>query len=122
PGSGSEACILVADDNADMRDYVARLVRERYHVTTVADGAEALESARRDPPDLILTDVMMPNLDGFALLRELRRDERTRSIPVVMLSARAGEEARIDGLEAGADDYLVKPFSAKELLARVTTH
>jgi signal transduction histidine kinase/DNA-binding response OmpR family regulator len=122
PGSGSEACILVADDNADMRGYVARLVRERYRVTTAADGAEALESARRNPPDLILTDVMMPNLDGFALLRELRRDERTRSIPVVMLSARAGEEARVDGLEAGADDYLVKPFSAKELLARVTTH
>jgi signal transduction histidine kinase len=118
----AETRILVADDNADMREYVARLVRERYCVTTVADGADALDAARRDPPDLILTDVMMPNLDGFGLLRELRRDPNTRAVPVIMLSARAGEEARIEGLEAGADDYLVKPFSARELLARVTTH
>ena len=74
------------------------------------------------PPDLVLTDVMMPRLDGFGLLRELRDDPRTRSVPVIMLSARAGEESRVEGMEAGADDYLVKPFSARELLARVSAH
>jgi len=84
--------------------------------------AEALEVARARPPDLVLTDVMMPVLDGFGLLRELRADPRTKAIPVVMLSARAGEESRVEGLESGADDYLVKPFSARELVARVTTH
>jgi signal transduction histidine kinase len=119
PGS---ARILLADDNADMRDYVARLLRERWDVETVADGAAALARARRSPPDLILADIMMPGLDGFALLQALRADPSTRSIPVIFLSARAGEESRIEGLSAGADDYLVKPFSARELLARVSTH
>ncbi|HWA72488.1 MAG TPA: ATP-binding protein [Polyangiaceae bacterium] len=116
------AHILVADDNADMRDYVVRLLRERWQVTAVSDGAEALASARQQPPDLVLTDVMMPELDGFGLLRALRTEPLTRDLPVLMLSARAGDEARSEGLEAGADDYLVKPFSARELLARVATH
>ena len=80
-----------------------------------------MRSLRRSPPDLVVSDVMMPILDGFGLLRALRADERTRSIPVVMLSARAGEEARVEGLHAGADDYLIKPFSARELIARVRT-
>src|SRR6185503_5707259 len=75
--------------------------------------------ARARPPDLVLSDVMMPGLDGFGLLRALRADESTRHVPVVLLSARAGEEARIEGLERGADDYLVKPFSARELVARI---
>jgi CheY-like chemotaxis protein len=74
---------------------------------------------REQPPDLILSDVMMPQLDGFELLRVLRAEDALRDIPVILLSARAGEESRIDGLDAGADDYLVKPFSARELLARV---
>jgi signal transduction histidine kinase len=116
------ARVLVADDNRDMRDYVTRLLRQRFTVQAVSDGAQALAIARDRPPDLILTDVMMPDLDGFGLLRELRADPRTTSIPVIMLSARAGEESRLEGLEAGADDYLVKPFSAKELLTRVATH
>ena len=116
------ARILVADDNADMRDYVTRLLRERFQVRAVSDGAQALAAALADPPDLLLSDVMMPNLDGFGLLHALRHDPRTRAVPVLMLSARAGEEARSEGLEAGADDYLVKPFSARELLARVSTH
>ena len=119
---GSRARVLWADDNADMREYVRRLLAEQYDVTAVADGLTALAAARAAPPDLILTDVMMPGLDGFALLRELRTDERTRSVPVVLLSARAGEESAVEGLYAGADDYLVKPFSARELLARVRTH
>ncbi|MDB4974007.1 MAG: hypothetical protein JWN48_2348 [Myxococcaceae bacterium] len=118
----SHARILLADDNADMRDYVTRLLRERWQVRAVADGALALAAALESPPDLVLTDVMMPNLDGFGLLKGLRGDARTRDVPVIMLSARAGDDARIEGLEAGADDYLVKPFSARELLARVSTH
>jgi PAS domain S-box-containing protein len=114
--------VLWCDDNADMRDYVQRLLAGRYEVTAVADGLAALESARREPPDLVLTDIMMPRLDGFGLLRELRADPRTRTVPVILLSARAGEESAVEGLDAGADDYLIKPFSAKELLARVRTH
>jgi PAS domain S-box-containing protein len=114
--------ILVADDNADMRQYVVRLLAERYQVEAVADGEAALAAILRQCPDLVLTDVMMPRLDGFALLQALRGDARTRSVPVIMLSARAGEESRVEGMEAGADDYLVKPFSARELLARVSAH
>jgi signal transduction histidine kinase len=114
--------ILLADDNADMREYVTRLLGERYRVVAVANGEEALEAALSDPPDLILSDVMMPRLDGFGLLEKLRGHAATRTIPVVLLSARAGEESRVEGLGAGADDYLVKPFTARELLARVAAH
>ncbi|HET6584947.1 MAG TPA: ATP-binding protein, partial [Nannocystaceae bacterium] len=115
----SEVRIAVVDDNADMRDYLARLLGERWAVETFGDGLSALEAIRRAPPDLVLTDVMMPGIDGFELLLRLRADERTRGVPIIMLSARAGEEARLEGLHAGADDYLVKPFSAREIMARV---
>ena len=111
--------ILVADDNADMREYVGRVLRARYRVELVSNGATALAAIRRSPPDLVLTDVMMPELDGFGLLAAIRADPALRDLRVLMLSARAGEESRSEGLEAGADDYLVKPFSARELLARV---
>ncbi|MEH2237692.1 ATP-binding protein [Nostoc sp.] len=111
--------ILLADDNADMRDYVKRLLSQQYEVESVPDGLAALDSARGRVPDLVLTDVMMPGLDGFGLLQELRADPQTSKVPIILLSARAGEEARVEGLEAGADDYLIKPFSARELLARV---
>lgn len=114
--------ILWADDNADMRAYVRRLLAPYWDVETVANGRQALESALRNPPDLILTDVMMPELDGFGLLQAVRADPRIGAIPVILLSARAGEEARVDGLQAGADDYLVKPFGSRELLARIATH
>jgi len=114
--------ILLADDNADMRDYVRRLLGASYEIEAVGNGVEALKSARENPPDLVLTDVMMPELDGFGLLHELRAGETTRTIPVILLSARAGEDARIEGLAAGADDYIVKPFTARELLARVSAH
>ncbi|OKH57873.1 hypothetical protein NIES2130_17580 [Scytonema sp. HK-05] len=114
--------ILLADDNADMRDYVKRLLSQRYDVEAVANGTEALAAARAQVPDLILSDVMMSGMDGFELLRELRADPHTREIPIILLSARAGEESRIEGLEAGADDYLVKPFSGRELLARVNAN
>ena len=119
---GSRARILLADDNADMREYVRRLLAERYEVHAVADGEAALHVARAQEVDLVLSDVMMPNLDGFGLLKALRSDERTKTIPVILLSARAGEGSRVEGMVAGADDYLVKPFSARELLARVEAH
>ncbi|MFZ2031560.1 MAG: response regulator [Vitreimonas sp.] len=112
--------VLLADDNADMRDYVRRLLAGAgYQVDVANDGAEALEKARITKPDLVLSDVMMPRLDGFELLRSLRADPDAANTPVILLSARAGEEATIEGRAAGADDYLVKPFSARELLSRV---
>jgi PAS domain S-box-containing protein len=120
--AGARARVLVADDNGDMRQYLGRLLAAAYEVEEAADGQAALEAARRRPPDLVLADVMMPGLDGFGLLGELRADPRTKTVPVVLLSARAGEESRVEGLAAGADDYLVKPFSARELLARVGAH
>jgi signal transduction histidine kinase len=113
------ARIVLADDNADMREYVARLLGETWRVEAVVDGQAALEAVRREPPELVLTDVMMPRLDGFGLLRALRAEPRTRLLPVILLSARAGEESHVEALGEGADDYLVKPFSARELLARV---
>jgi PAS domain S-box-containing protein len=118
--SADRARILVADDNSDMRQYLTRLLGEQYEVETVADGQSAINAARQRPPSLILSDVMMPVTDGFELLKAIRADETTRTIPIMLLSARAGEESRIEGLQAGADDYLVKPFSARELVARVS--
>ena len=119
---GTRPRILLADDNADMRQYLTRLLGGRFDVEAVGDGARALASALEAPPDLVLSDVMMPGLDGLGLVRALREDPRSRFVPVVLLSARSGEEATIGGLEAGADDYLEKPFSADELLARVNSH
>ncbi|MEU7817743.1 SpoIIE family protein phosphatase [Pseudonocardia sp. NPDC049154] len=114
--------VLVADDNADMRDYLRRLLDPRYAVQVVADGRAALEAVLADPPDLVVSDVMMPELDGIALLGALRADPRTARVPVLLLSARAGQEAAVEGLAFGADDYLTKPFAARELLARVDGH
>ena len=111
--------ILLADDNSDMREYVRKLLASSCDVQAVADGEAALEAVREHPPDLILSDVMMPKLDEFGLLKEVRADERAAAVPVILISARAGEESRVEGLSAGADDYLTKPFSARELLARV---
>ncbi|HLJ76189.1 MAG TPA: ATP-binding protein [Acidobacteriaceae bacterium] len=118
----ARAAVLVADDNADMREYVCRLLRPEYEVTAVSNGIAAMEAARKVRPALILTDIMMPGLDGFGVLQAIRSDPALRSTPVILLSARAGEESRLEGLQAGSDDYLVKPFTARELLARVATH
>ncbi|MER7867041.1 SpoIIE family protein phosphatase [Streptomyces cellulosae] len=119
-GPTRSARVLVADDNADMREYLTRILTAGgYEVTAVTDGVEALDAARRRTPDLVVSDVMMPRLDGLELVSRLRGDSRTASVPVLLLSARAGQEASIEGLRAGADDYLVKPFAAAELLARV---
>ena len=122
PADAGAPQLLVVDDNADMRDYLTSLLAPHYRVRTAADGKAALAAATVELPDLILTDGAMPELDGFALLAALRADPRTAGVPVLLLSARAGEEAAAEGLFAGADDYLVKPFSSTELLARVRAH
>jgi PAS domain S-box-containing protein len=114
------ARILVVDDNPDMRDYVARILGAHWRVDTATDGAEALEKLAREKFDLVLSDVMMPRMDGIALLKALKSDPRSLDIPVVLVSARAGEESRAEGVVAGADDYLVKPFTAQQLVAQVS--
>jgi PAS domain S-box-containing protein len=122
PPEGTRRYILLADDNADMRNYVERLLSPMYEVRAVEDGLAALEAAQERRPDLVLTDVMMPRMDGVQLLIRLRGDPQMANVPVILLSARAGEDARVQGMDAGADDYLVKPFAARELLARVRAH
>jgi PAS domain S-box-containing protein len=118
----SRSRILLADDNADMRQYIRHVLGDRYELAVAGNGEEALARALAHPPDLILADVMMPRMDGFELIRKLRASEATSTIPIMVLSARAGDEARVEGLGKGADDYLIKPFSAAELRARVDTH
>jgi signal transduction histidine kinase/DNA-binding NarL/FixJ family response regulator len=120
--AANRAHVLLAEDNADMRDYISRLLSSQWDVEAVADGRAALDSARRRKPDLVLADIMMPCLDGIGLLSALRNDPPFSDLPIILLSARAGEEAQVEGLAIGADDYLVKPFSARELIARVSSH
>ncbi|MBM0277610.1 SpoIIE family protein phosphatase [Micromonospora tarensis] len=111
--------ILVVDDNADLREHVTRLLSPTWEVVTASDGLAALPLAREGGFDLVLTDVMMPRLDGFGLVSALRADPRTRHVPIVLLSARAGSAEAVAGLSVGADDYLTKPFASQELIARV---
>ncbi|WP_138758502.1 ATP-binding protein [Modestobacter altitudinis] len=117
--AGATATVLVVDDNADMRTYLTRLLSPVWAVRTCTNGEEALAAVAEELPDVVLTDVMMPRVDGFELLRRLRADPATRDVPVIMLTARAGQEAAVEGFAAGADDYLAKPFQAAELIARV---
>ena len=114
--------VLLADDNADMRDYVGRLLAVHYDLITATNGEDAFEKMLTHRPDLLLTDIMMPRLDGFGLVRKIRNHPKVKTTPVIFLSARAGEESKVEGLEAGADDYLIKPFSARELIARVDSN
>jgi PAS domain S-box-containing protein len=111
--------LLLAEDNADMRAYVTELLSPDYDVVAVGDGKKALESARAYLPDAIVTDVMMPEMNGFELVAELKKDPALKQVPVLLLTARAGHEAIASGLEGGADDYLSKPFSPAELRARL---
>ncbi|GHE07146.1 ATP-binding protein [Klenkia taihuensis] len=111
--------VLVVDDNADMRDYLTRLLSPRFRVTAAANGEQALTMMARAVPDVLVTDVMMPRVDGFDLLRRLRSGPATADVPVLVLTARAGQEAAVETLGAGADDHLAKPFRSDELLARV---
>lgn len=122
PGSRGREVVLLADDNADMREYVQRLLAPQFTVIAARDGEDAFEKMVAHRPDLVLSDVMMPRLDGFGLLKRIRETPELRQTPVILLSARAGEEAKIEGLEAGADDYLIKPFGGRELLARVESN
>jgi signal transduction histidine kinase len=122
PSEPGRARVLVVEDNADMRTYLVRVLSAHYDVTACADGGEALEVVRRALPALVLSDVMMPRVDGVELVRQLRAGSNTAALPVVLLSAQAGDEHTVAGLAAGADDYLVKPFSTRELLARVDAH
>ena len=122
PATLKKATVLLADDNRDMREYVQRLLSARFHVVAAENGLDALQKAQAGAPDLVLSDVMMPEMDGFQLLAALRKNRATSSVPVILLSARAGEESLIEGMQSGADDYLVKPFTARELLARVEAH
>ena len=119
PGAAGQR-ILIADDNVDMRIYLQKLLQTAgFQVEAVGDGERALAAALEHKPDLVLSDVMMPKMDGFGLLSALRKNSQLREVPVLLLSARAGEEAKVEGLAAGANDYLVKPFSARELIARI---
>jgi two-component system phosphate regulon response regulator PhoB len=112
--------ILIVEDERDINDLIGfNLQRAGYEVIKAYDGLEGTELALRERPDLILLDLMLPGRDGYGVFRELRRDSRTSNTPVIMLTARAQTEDRIQGLEAGADDYLTKPFSPKELMLRV---
>ena len=120
--AGPRPRVLVVDDNADLREYISSLLAPEYEVATANDGLQGLAAAQETPPDLIVSDVMMPGLTGTELVRQLRADPRTASVPIILISARAGQEAAVAGLDAGSDDYLVKPFAAPELLARVRTH
>jgi len=117
--SGDRPLLLVADDNVDMRAYLARLLNRQYGIVLAKDGVEGLEQAKMRHPDLIITDVMMPRMSGYELLKAIRGDDTLRSIPVIVLTARAGTEAQVESWEAGADDYIAKPFDETELLARV---
>ncbi|MBV8475496.1 MAG: PAS domain-containing protein [Acidobacteria bacterium] len=114
--------VLLVDDNRDMREYLARLLSTRYEVSTAENGKLGVERALDWRPDLILSDIMMPEMDGYGLVGALRKEVSTSTLPIILLSARAEEEAALEGLERGADDYLVKPFTAKELIARVSAH
>jgi PAS domain S-box-containing protein len=117
-----EGSVLVVEDNVDMRNYLIRILSQHWRLFTATNGQEAVTAALQEKPDLVLTDVMMPIMDGLELIQTLRQNDYTKSIPIILLSARAGEEAQLLGFESGADDYLVKPFSVKELIARVRTH
>ena len=117
--SADHPLLLVADDNADMRSYMERVLSGQYRIALAQDGTDALEKARALRPDLILTDVMMPRMSGPDLLKAVREEQALRLTPVIFITARAGAEARIESLDAGADDYLAKPFAENELLARV---
>jgi len=120
--SSERSHILFADDNADMREYFRRLLGGLYEVETVVDGEAALAAIEKRIPDLVLSDIMMPRLDGLELVARLRANPRTSTLPIILLSARAGEESRVEGLQTGADDYLIKPFSARELLAHIAAN
>ncbi len=116
-----EPLVMIVDDNADMLQHIQSLIGKKYKTVTAVNGREALDKIKMQSPSVIISDVMMPVMDGIQLLKEVRKDPQTQNIPVILITARAGEESKIEGYSIGADDYLVKPFSAKELIARITS-
>lgn len=114
--------IVVAEDNKDMRDYISGLLSPLYAVQAFENGEKAFNEIQRNPPDLVVSDVMMPVMDGFELIKKIRADKDLAETPIILVSARAGQESAITGIDSGADDYLAKPFSARELMARVHQH
>jgi len=117
--TNNEEVVLIVEDNADLRSYLREHLEERFQIVEAADGEEGVAKAQEMVPDLVITDVMMPKLDGYGLSKKLRSDEKTSHIPIIMLTARAEEADKIAGLEIGVDDYLTKPFSPNELRVRV---
>jgi DNA-binding response OmpR family regulator len=117
-GSG-ELRVVVAEDNPDMRRHLRSVLEGVCRLTLCSNGKLALDAVRSEPPDVVVSDVMMPVMDGLELTRQIRADEKLRAIPVVLLTARVGDDATVEGLDAGADDYVAKPFSTAELVARV---
>jgi signal transduction histidine kinase/DNA-binding response OmpR family regulator/ligand-binding sensor domain-containing protein len=117
--NGQKPVVLVIEDNDDVRAYIKGYLVPAYQVTEARNGIEGIEKAQEAIPDLVISDVMMPKKDGFEVCRTLKSDEKTSHIPIILLTAKAASENKIEGLEIGADDYLVKPFEPKELLARV---
>ncbi len=111
--------LLVVEDNNDLRNFIAETVQQQYQTIEAANGKEGLEKAIAEVPDIIVSDVMMPLMDGFVMSDKLKKDERTSHIPIILLTAKAGQQHKVEGLETGADDYLTKPFDAKELLVRL---
>jgi PAS domain S-box-containing protein len=119
PPNNNDEMILIVDDNTDMRRHIQSVIGSHYPTMTAANGLEALSVIGEHRPALVLSDLMMPVMDGTQLLRELKQNRQTSQIPVILITARAGEDSRIEGFETGADDYLVKPFSGKELQSRI---
>lgn len=119
PGAVNRETVLIVEDNPELREYMASLLENDYIIYKAPDGAEALACARKVLPSLIISDLMMPGMDGMELTTRIKSDERTSHIPVILLTAKSGRESRIDGLKTGADDYLTKPFSVEELTVRV---
>jgi DNA-binding response OmpR family regulator/nitrogen-specific signal transduction histidine kinase len=118
PESGDRPIILVVDDHPDVRSYIRKHLEPDFHIIEAKDGQEGVDRAREAVPDLVISDVMMPKLDGYQLCEALKTNEKTSHIPVILLTAKAGEENKLAGLGTGADDYLVKPFNSRELQAR----